>query len=146
MQKHNRYACSLSFFIPGWKNDDDYMVFSARLAGLKILAPFENTGLGFSAWAELRPGWIFLHVIDNLDFKGFVTLLGIYRWLEIYRWLVLILRVTSNTPLWALSSLIVARVKFEPESSSSHESSSSQFFFLIFFSNNIVWLYCKYYR
>ena len=37
-------------------------------------------------------------------------------------------------------SLIVARVKFEPESSSSHESSSSQFFFHIFFSNNIVWL------
>ena len=35
-------------------------------------------------------------------------------------------------------SLIVARVKFEPESSSSHESSSSQFFFHIFFSNNIV--------
>ena len=43
-------------------------------------------------------------------------------------------------------SLIVARVKFEPESSSSHESSSSQFFFHIFFPNNIVWLYCKYYR
>ena len=31
------------------------------------------------------------------------------------------------------TSLIVARVKFEPESSSSHESSSSQFFFHIFF-------------
>ena len=30
-------------------------------------------------------------------------------------------------------SLIVARVKFEPESSSSHESSSSQLFFHIFF-------------
>ena len=27
-----------------------------RLAGLKILARFENTGLGFSARAELRPG------------------------------------------------------------------------------------------
>ena len=35
-------------------------------------------------------------------------------------------------------SLIVARVKFEPESSSSDQSSSSQFFFHIFFSNNIV--------
>ena len=32
------------------------MDFSARLAGLKILARFENTGLGFSARAELRPG------------------------------------------------------------------------------------------
>ena len=33
----------------------------------------------------------------------------------------------------AITSFIVARVKFEPESSSSHESSSSQFFFHIFF-------------
>ena len=32
------------------------MDFSARLAGLKILARFENTGLEFSARAELRPG------------------------------------------------------------------------------------------
>ena len=32
------------------------MDFSARLAGLKILARFENTGLGFSTRAELRPG------------------------------------------------------------------------------------------
>ena len=31
------------------------MDFSACLAGLKILARFENTGLGFSARAELRP-------------------------------------------------------------------------------------------
>ena len=30
--------------------------FSARLAGRKILAWFENTGLGFLAWAELCPG------------------------------------------------------------------------------------------
>ena len=30
--------------------------FQARLAELKILARFENTGLGFSALAELRPG------------------------------------------------------------------------------------------
>ena len=52
VRKHNRYACSRSFFSPGWKNDSDYMDFSARLAGLKILARFENTGLGFSAGAE----------------------------------------------------------------------------------------------
>ena len=32
------------------------MDFSARLAGLKILARFEDTGLGFLAPAELRPG------------------------------------------------------------------------------------------
>ena len=56
VQKHNRYACSRSFFSPGWKNDSDYMDFLARLAGLKILARFENTGLGFSARSELRPG------------------------------------------------------------------------------------------
>ena len=31
------------------------MDFSARLAGLKILARFENTELGFLAPAELRP-------------------------------------------------------------------------------------------
>ena len=43
-------------FQPGLKNDSDYMDFSARLAGLKILARFENTGLGFPARAELRPG------------------------------------------------------------------------------------------
>ena len=30
--------------------------FQARLAGLKILARFEDTGLGFSTRAELRPG------------------------------------------------------------------------------------------
>ena len=52
VRKHNRYACSRSFFSPGWKNDNDYMDFSARLARLKILARFENTGLGFSSLAE----------------------------------------------------------------------------------------------
>mgnify|MGYP007058662051 CR=1 FL=1 len=56
VRKHNRYACSRSFFSPRWKNGSDYMDFLARLAGLKILALFENTGLGFSARAELRPG------------------------------------------------------------------------------------------
>ena len=38
------------------KNDSDYMDFSAPLAGLKILARFESTGLGFLARTELRPG------------------------------------------------------------------------------------------
>ena len=43
-------------FRPGMKkNDSDYMDFSARLAGLKFLARFEDTGLGFLARAELRP-------------------------------------------------------------------------------------------
>ena len=42
-------------------------------------------------------------------------------------------------------SLIVAQVKFEPESSSSHESSSSQFSFYLFFLNTVE-LYCKYYH
>ena len=37
------------------KDDSDYMHFSARLAGLKILARFEDTGLGFLARAELHP-------------------------------------------------------------------------------------------
>ena len=32
------------------------MDFSARLAGLKILAQYCQTGLGFSARAQLRPG------------------------------------------------------------------------------------------
>ena len=35
-------------------------------------------------------------------------------------------------------SLIVARVKFEPESSSSHESSSSQVKFSFFFSSFVL--------
>mgnify|MGYP000111481623 FL=1 len=50
------------------------MDFSARSVGLKILARFENIGLGFSARAELRPGLNPpLHVIDNLVFGGFVS-------------------------------------------------------------------------
>ena len=57
VRKHNWYACSRSFFSPGWKNDSDYyMNFSARLAGVKILARYSQTGLGFSARVELRPG------------------------------------------------------------------------------------------
>jgi len=40
-------------FRPGMKKyGSDYMDFSARSAGLKILARFENTGLGFLARAE----------------------------------------------------------------------------------------------
>ena len=77
VRKHNRYACSRSFFSPGWKNHGDYMDFSARLAGLKILARYSQTGLGFSARAELHPGWIPLHVIDNLVFRGFVSEAGL---------------------------------------------------------------------
>ena len=38
------------------KNDSDYVDLSARLAELKILARFENTGLGFLARADLRAG------------------------------------------------------------------------------------------
>ena len=34
------------------KNDSDYIDFSVRLVGLKILAQFEDTGLGFLARAE----------------------------------------------------------------------------------------------
>ena len=46
-----------SLFRPGMKkNDSDYMGFSARLAGLKGIARLEDTGLGFLARAELRPG------------------------------------------------------------------------------------------
>ena len=50
----------LAFLFEAWaeipfrlhETDSD---FQARLAGLIILARFENTGLGFSAQAELRP-------------------------------------------------------------------------------------------
>ena len=40
---------SVPFSTRDEKNDSDYTDFSARLAGLKILACFENTGLGFLA-------------------------------------------------------------------------------------------------
>ena len=52
VQKQNKYTCSCFFFSPHWKNY--YMNFSVRFAGLEVLAPFENTGLGFSARSELR--------------------------------------------------------------------------------------------
>ena len=53
-------ACSRSFFGPGRNSVsitwDFFSDFQARLAGLKIVARFEDTGLGFSARAELRLG------------------------------------------------------------------------------------------
>ena len=45
------------------------MDFSARLAGLKILALFEDTGLGFLARAELRPGLNSSPCNQQFDFK-----------------------------------------------------------------------------
>ena len=56
------------------------MDFSARLAGLKILARFQDTGLGFRIFG---PGWIApraespLHVIENLILRGFVSEAGL---------------------------------------------------------------------
>ena len=59
-----------------------FSVFLARLPGLKILARFEETGLGFSARAELRPGLNpspcnQADVIDNLILRGFVSEAGL---------------------------------------------------------------------
>ena len=51
------------------RNDSDYMDISARLAGLKILARFKNTGLGFLARAELRPGQNHTRCNRQFDFK-----------------------------------------------------------------------------
>ena len=62
------------------------MDFLARLAGLKILAQFENTRLGFLVRAELRPGLIPLHVINNLILRGFVSEAGMkFAMLYYYR-------------------------------------------------------------
>ena len=55
------------------KNASDNMDFSAPLAGMKILARFEDTGLGFLARAELRPGLNPSPCIDNLILRGFVS-------------------------------------------------------------------------
>ena len=47
VRKHNRYACSPSFFSPGWKKDSDYMDFSAR-AELRVFKGFvTEAGLKF---------------------------------------------------------------------------------------------------
>ena len=56
-------------FQPGLKKYSDYMDFSARLAGLEILARFENTGLGFLARAELRRGLNRSPCNRQFDFK-----------------------------------------------------------------------------
>ena len=45
------------------------MDFSARLTGVKILAWFEVTGLGFLAPAELRPGLNPSSCNQQFDFK-----------------------------------------------------------------------------
>ena len=47
MRKHNRCACSHSFFSPDCKNDCNYMDFLARLPGLRILARFQKLGWHF---------------------------------------------------------------------------------------------------
>ena len=56
---------------------ENFSYFLARLAGLKILARFAETGLGFSGRAELCPGLNPLHVIDNLILRGFVSEAGL---------------------------------------------------------------------
>ena len=67
---HVRVPFSARAEIP-FRLHETFLDFQARLAGLKNLAWFENTWLGFSARAELRPGlncapgWIPLHVIEN---------------------------------------------------------------------------------
>ena len=52
---HARVPFSARAVIP-FRLHETFSDFQARLAGRKILARFENTGLGFSARAELRPG------------------------------------------------------------------------------------------
>ena len=47
--------------------------FLARLSGLKILAWFEQPGLGFSAQAELHPGLNPSLCNRQFDFKGLIT-------------------------------------------------------------------------
>ena len=48
VRNHSRCA-RLPFLAQDEKNDSNYMDFSARLVGLKILALFEYTGLGLLA-------------------------------------------------------------------------------------------------
>ena len=52
-RKHNRCACLRSFFSPGWKDDSDYIDFSARLLGP---SPVSEAGLRFSAQSEIQSG------------------------------------------------------------------------------------------
>ena len=52
---HPRVPFSARAEIP-FRLHETFSYFQARLVGLKILARFENTGLGFSFRVELRPG------------------------------------------------------------------------------------------
>ena len=59
MRKHSLCTCWRSYFGPTeipFRLQETFSDSRASLAGLKILARFENTGLGISARAELRPG------------------------------------------------------------------------------------------
>ena len=73
--RENQAAMLFPAFQPGLKFlFDDMRFFQPEL---KILARFDQTGLGFSARAELHPGWIPLHVIDNLILRGFLSEAGL---------------------------------------------------------------------
>ena len=52
---HAHVPFSIRAEIP-FRLHETFSDFQARLAGLKILARFEDAGLGFSARAELHPG------------------------------------------------------------------------------------------
>ena len=67
------------------QSNSDYMDFSACLAGLKMLARFEDTGLGFLARDELRPGRIPLHMIER-KFHSFRWILAESLKLAIQSW------------------------------------------------------------
>ena len=59
VRKHSLCTCWRSYFGPTeipFRLQETFSDSRASLAGLKILARFENTGLGISARAELRPG------------------------------------------------------------------------------------------
>ena len=65
MRKHSRYACSRSFFSPGWKSSSitwTFCGFFSPFAWAKNPSPVSETELGFS---EFSPGWNFLHVIGT---------------------------------------------------------------------------------
>ena len=74
VRKHSQCACSRSFFGPGWNSVSitwDFFIF---------LGPFGRAENPSPVW-EYRarifsPGWIPLHVIDNLGFRVFVSEAG----------------------------------------------------------------------
>ena len=77
-------------FQPGLKFHFDCMIeifsdFLARLPGLKILAQFEQTGQGFSAWTELSPRLNPSPCNQQFDFNRicFRSLAEISAWAEI---------------------------------------------------------------